>query len=81
MADKSHLGPELTRAEIDALVENTTPRNTKEELLIPEFASYPARPRRMKIEISSWKVLSYSIYARACFYKTNERGSANEEVL
>ena len=26
MADKSHFGPELTEAEIDGLVDNTTPR-------------------------------------------------------
>ena len=37
MADISRFGPELTKAEIDALVDNTTPGNTKEELLIPEF--------------------------------------------
>ena len=29
MADKSRFGPELTGAEIDALVDNTTPGNTK----------------------------------------------------
>ena len=37
MADKSRFGPELTEPEIDALVDNTTPGNTKEELLILEF--------------------------------------------
>ena len=37
MADKNRFGPELTEAEIDALVDNTTPGNTKEELLILEF--------------------------------------------
>ena len=36
MADKSRFGPELAEAEIDALVDNTTPGNTK-ELLILEF--------------------------------------------
>ena len=34
MADKGRFGPGLTEAEIDALVDNTTPRNTKEVLLI-----------------------------------------------
>ena len=37
MADKSRCGPELTEAEIHALVDNSTPKNTKEELLILEF--------------------------------------------
>ena len=37
MADKSRLGPELTEAEINALVDNSTPVKTKEELLILEF--------------------------------------------
>ena len=37
MANKSSFGPELTEAEIDALINNTTPGNTKEELLILEF--------------------------------------------
>ena len=37
MADKSHFGPELTEAEIDALVDNTTPGYTKEELLFLKF--------------------------------------------
>ena len=36
MADKSCFGPELIEAEIDALVDNTTPGNTK-ELFILEF--------------------------------------------
>ena len=34
MSDKGRFGPGLTEAEIDALVDNTTPRNTKEVLLI-----------------------------------------------
>lgn len=50
-------------------------------IILHGLASYPAHPRRIKIEISSGKVMTYSIYARACFHKTNERGSANEEVL
>ena len=33
MADKSRFGPELTEAEIDALVDNTTPGNTMEFLI------------------------------------------------
>ena len=37
MADKSRFGPELTKAKVDALVDNTTPGNTKEKSLIPEF--------------------------------------------
>ena len=37
MADKSSFGLELTEAEIDALVDNATPGNTKEDLLILEF--------------------------------------------
>ena len=37
MAGKSRFGPELTEAEISALVGITTPENTKEELLILEF--------------------------------------------
>ena len=37
MADKSRFGPELTEAEINALVDNTTPRRIKEELLILEL--------------------------------------------
>ena len=37
MADKSSFGPELTEAEVDGLVDNTSPGNTKEELLMPEF--------------------------------------------
>ena len=37
MADKSHFGSELTETEIDAQVDNPTPGNTKEELLILEF--------------------------------------------
>ena len=37
MADQSRFGPELTEAEIAALVDNITPGNIKEELLILEF--------------------------------------------
>ena len=37
MVHKSRFGPELTEAEIDALVDNTTPGNNKEEFLILEF--------------------------------------------
>ena len=37
MAHKSRFGVELTEKEIDALVNNTTPRNNKEEYLILEF--------------------------------------------
>ena len=37
MANKSRFGPELTEAEIYALVDNTTPGNTKEQFLILEF--------------------------------------------
>ena len=37
MAGQSRFGPELTEEEIDALVDNVTPGNIKEELLILEF--------------------------------------------
>lgn len=36
-ANKSCFALELTEAEINALVDNTAPRNTKEELMIMEF--------------------------------------------
>ena len=37
MTNNSCCGLKLTKAEVDALVDNTTPRNIKEELLILEF--------------------------------------------